>query len=75
MGYSIKKPTGAYGNFCYKFHMEINHSKSKIMTFSTQGQQMYPIQIGSATYANGQQKYLGFVCEPGLKRDGTCTAK
>ena len=46
------------------------------MTFSTRGQQMHPIQIGTATYAppaNGQQKYLGFVCESNLK--GTAHAQ
>ena len=66
----LTKLIRAYTNFCNKFRMQINRGKSKIMTFSKRPVQQRSLEIDGATYeppSNGQQKYLGYVCEPSLK--------
>ena len=69
----LAKLIRVYTNFCKKFRMKVNHDKSKILTFSKAHTDQRPLEVDGLVYKppkDGQQKYLGYVCEPNLQGTG-----
>ena len=60
----------AYVNFCNKFRMRINQSKSKTFVFTRGGTAQHDLQVGGMVFTppdNKMIKYLGFMCDPNMR--------
>ena len=76
LGTSIKglsTATGRYLNFCSKFRVRVNHTKSKLMKFQASGvEEPVSMTVGPTTFTSRDpktqppQKLLGFTMDPAL---------